>query len=180
MTLVSLISIATTATLYFSFHHLNDWLFKAFELHAGANWIFLPAGLRLMCTLVFGIDGAIGLFIAGLLLAHGNLWQDPVTSTVTALISAGAPYLVYLSALRTGMPRNLEKLSPTLLSILALFYALANSSLHSFWFMTRGVYPNFLHNWITMFVGDLLGTLIMIYVLKIMMFILRRKAQPSL
>ena len=179
MTLVSLISIAISAALYFSFYHLNDWLFKAFELHSGANWVFLPAGLRLMCTLVFGIDGAIGLLIAGLLIVQTSLWQDPVTGIVAALISSGAPYMVYLGALRTGMPRSLEKLSAGLLSVLALVYALTNSALHSFWFAIRSVYPNFLHNWITMFIGDLLGTLILIYTLKIVLALFRRNAQQS-
>ncbi len=179
MTLASLISIALTAALYFGFFHLNYWLFQPLELHAGANWVFLPAGLRLMCTLVFGLDGAIGLLIAALFLLHAGLAQDPVTHLVSALISAGAPYLVYLGALRAGMPPNLEKLSSGLLSVLALIYALAGSALHSLWFVARGVYPNFLHNWITMFIGDLLGTLIMIYALKIMLALFRRDARQS-
>ena len=180
MSVLSLIFVLITATLYVSFHLLNDWLFKAFELHSGANWVFLPAGLRLMCTLVFGIEGAIGLLIAGLLLAMNHLSQDPVTGIVTAMISAGAPYLVYVGALRIGMPSSLEKLSPALLSVLALLYALSNSALHSLWFVARGIYPDLLHNWITMFVGDLIGTLIMIYVLKMTMSLLRRRARQSL
>ena len=179
MNLVSLISIAISATLYFGFFHLNDWLFKAFELHGGANWIFLPAGLRLMCTLVFGVDGAIGLLLAALLIIHSNLGIDPVTGIGAALISSGAPYLVYLGALRAGLPVTLDKLSAAKLSSLALIYALASSGLHSFWFALRGFYPNFLHNWITMFIGDLLGTLIMIYAMKVVMAIFRRQSRQS-
>ncbi len=174
MTTVSLISIALSATLYFGFFHLNEWLFKDFELHSGANWIFLPAGLRLMCTLVLGADGAIGLLIAALALIYFSFSLDPFTGIVSALISSGAPYLVYLGALRAGMPVSLKKLSAALLSGLALVYALVNSLLHSVWFAARGVYPDFVAGWFTMFVGDLLGTLIMIYALKLILALFRR------
>lgn len=180
MTFVSLISIAVSAALYFGFFVLNGWLFKAFELHAGANWVFLPAGLRLMCTLLFGIDGAIGLLLASLFIVHLNPSMDPVTGIVAAMISAGAPYLAYVGALRAGMPNTLHKLSAGGLSLLALVYAIANSSLHSYWFAARGVYPNFMHNWITMFIGDLLGTLIMIYALKMGLALFRREARQPL
>lgn len=179
MTLTSLISIIVSAALYYGFFHLNAWCFKAFELHAGAHWIFLPAGLRLICTLVFGIDGAIGLLLASLLLAHANLLFDPVTGIVSALISAGAPYLIYLGALRFGLAENLEKLSTSLLSRLALVSALANASLHSLWFVMRGIHADFLHNWVTMFIGDLLGTLIMLYAMKLLIALHRRKARQS-
>ncbi len=177
--LISLASIAVSAALYVSFYHLNGWLFKAFALHAGAHWVFLPAGLRLMCTLVFGIDGALGLLAAELILVHQMGAADPVTSIVNALISSGAPYLIYLAALRTGMPESLEQLSASRLSSLALVYALVNSALFSFWFAARGVFTNFMHNWITMFIGDLLGTLILIYALKIVLAIYRRKTRQS-
>ena len=76
---------------------------------------------------------------AALLLVHTNLAQDPITWIVATLISSGAPYLVYLGALRAGLPVTLDKLSATKLSWLALIYALASSGLHSFWFAVRGV-----------------------------------------
>lgn len=177
--LVSLASIAISAVLYVSFYHLNVWLFKAFALHAGAHWVFLPAGLRLICTLVLGIDGALGLLAAELILMHQVGVADPVTSIVSALISSGAPYLIYLAALRAGMPESLEKLSASRLSALALVYALVNSALFSFWFAARGVFTNFMHNWITMFIGDLLGTLILVYALKIVLAIYRCRVRQT-
>ena len=66
---LQLISVLISATLYFGCFHLNMVLFKALELHSGANWIFLPAGIRLLCTLLLGVEGAIGLLIASLIIA---------------------------------------------------------------------------------------------------------------
>ena len=66
-------SILVTAVTYFVFYQFNEWLFASFELHSGANWIYLPAGLRLLCTLLLGIEGAIGIFIAALAISLSNL-----------------------------------------------------------------------------------------------------------
>ena len=66
---LQLISVLISATLYFGCFHLNMALFNALELHSGANWIFLPAGVRLLCTLLLGLEGAIGLLIASLIIS---------------------------------------------------------------------------------------------------------------
>ncbi len=175
MTLLQFISIAISALLYFSFFWLNDWLFAMTALHEGANWIFLPAGLRLLCTLVFAGEGAIGLLLASLLIAFlRNHLMDPITQVGAALISAGAPYLAYRIALKISMPASLEKLSAGGLGVLALAYALTSSFLHSFWFLVRGFFTDFLQGWSVMFIGDLIGTLIMVYLLKALLAVARR------
>jgi hypothetical protein len=40
---------------------INDLLFAHLEFAPGINWIYLPAGVRLLATLMFGEAGAIGL-----------------------------------------------------------------------------------------------------------------------
>ncbi len=174
MTLLQFVSIGISALLYFSFFWLNEWLFAMTALHDGANWVFLPAGLRLLCTLLFAGEGAFGLLLASLLIGFVRVDSiDPLTQFGSAFISAGAPYLVYRAALRIGMPASLEKLSAAGLGILALVYALASSFLHSFWFAMRGFFTNFLHGWSAMLIGDIIGTLIMVYLLKMILAVLR-------
>jgi hypothetical protein len=175
MTLLQFISIAVSAILYFAFFWLNDWLFGMTALHDGANWIFLPAGLRLLCTLIFAGEGAIGLLLASLLIGFLRTHSmDPLTQFGAALISAGAPYFAYRAALKIGMPASLEKLSAGGLGVLALGYAFTSSFLHSFWFLVRGFFTDFLHGWSAMFIGDLIGTLIMVYLLKMLLAAMRR------
>lgn len=180
MNLLQCISIAVSALLYLSFFWLNEWLFNMTALHDGANWIFLPAGLRLLCTLIFAGEGAIGLLIASLaiifLREHS---MDPLTGIGSALISAGAPYLVYRAALRIGMPSSLKSLSAAGLGVLALGYALTSSFLHSFWYALRGFFPDLLQGWSVMFIGDLIGTLIFVYLLKIILAMVRRARQAT-
>ncbi len=179
MTLLQFISIFISAVLYFGFFWINEWLFGMTELHDGANWIFLPAGLRLLCTLIFAGEGAIGLLIASVLICFLRIdSMDQVTGLGAALISAGAPYLAYRAALKLGMPASLEKLSAAGLSVLALMYAVTSSFLHSFWFAMRGFFPDLLHGWSAMFIGDLIGTMIMVYLLKMILAVVR-SARPA-
>lgn len=175
MTLLQFISIAIPAFLYFGFYWLNDWLFAMTAVHDGAHWIFLPAGLRLLCTLIFAGEAVVGLLLAALLIGVMRIeTMDLLTAFGAAIITAGAPYLAYRTALKFGLPPSLEKLSATGLGILALSYAFTSSFLHSFWFALRGFFPDFLHGWSAMFVGDLAGTLIMVYLLKMILAVVRR------
>lgn len=175
------LSIGLSAALYFSLYHLNDWLFQALKVHAGASWIFLPAGVRLLCTLLFAGEGAVGLLLASLLIVTLPLGEpmDMMTGLVAACISAGAPYLVYRLAQRAGLPASLHTLTPARLSALALAYAFANAGLHSLWFALSGHFTDLLRGFAAMFVGDLLGTLIVVYAVKVLLTALRWRGQPG-
>lgn len=172
---LQLISVLTSATLYFGCFHLNMILFNALELHSGANWIFLPAGVRLLCTLLLGVEGAIGLLIASLIISiqtYGDMGL--VTNLVSAFISAGAPYLVYRLAIINGLPATLEKLNAAKLALLCLVYAFVSALLHSVWYALRDVHTEILTSFTAMFIGDLVGTLIILYAMKIILATIRR------
>ncbi len=177
MTGVQLLSIGISASLYFSLFYLNDWLFSSMELHSGANWIFLPAGVRLLCTLLFAGEGAIGLLLASIAIAMvgGSISSDWITALGAACVSAGAPYLAYRLALRSGLPDTLERLTAGGLSLLAVGYAFANASLHSAWFAWRDHFPSFWQGFTTMFIGDLIGTLLMVYTMKLVLALVSRR-----
>ncbi len=172
---LQLISVLTSATLYFGCFHLNMILFNALELHSGANWIFLPAGVRLLCTLLLGVEGAIGLLIASLIISI-QTYSDMglVTNLVSAFISAGAPYLVYRLAIINGLPATLEKLNAAKLALLCLVYAFVSALLHSVWYTLRDVHTEMLTSFTAMFIGDLVGTLIILYAMKIILATIRR------
>ena len=168
-------SILITAVNYFVFYQFNDWLFASLELHAGANWIYLPAGLRLLCTLLLGIEGAIGIFIASLAISLSNLVHiDFTTMLVSSVISAGMPFLAYRAALHFGMSPSLEHLSVKILFVLTFLYALLNSASHSIWYRLRDISSDSLGTFFVMFIGDLIGTLLIIYAIKFMLVLFER------
>jgi hypothetical protein len=172
---LQLASIASSALLYYGCFHLNMVLFEALELHSGANWIFLPAGIRLLCTLLLAGEGAIGLLIASLIISfqsYGDMGL--MTNLVSACISAGAPYLVYRLALLQGFPATLEKLNAVKLTLLSFVYALMSSLLHSTWYLLQSVHTDLLASFTVMFTGDLVGTMLVLYAMKIVFATVRR------
>ena len=172
---LQLIFILASASLYFGCFHLNMILFNTLELHSGANWIFLPAGVRLLCTLLLGLEGAIGLLIASLIISTQTYGEmGLLTNLVSSLISAGAPYLVYRLALINGLPATLEKLNAAKLALLCLVYAFMSALLHSIWYTLRSVNTDMLTGFTAMFTGDLVGTLIILYAMKIVLAAVRR------
>lgn len=174
--LITFFAIACSTILYLGFFILNEAFFSGLEFGIGVNWIFLPAGLRLLCTLLFGLEGALGLFIAGLIIVQLYFPAfDLVTGIGAACITAGAPYLVYRLALMRGLSPSLEKLTPKTLGILILTYAITSPLLHQLWFSLRGFSPDSLSAFFAMFVGDLVGTLIVIYSIKLLLALLRLK-----
>lgn len=179
MSTLQLISIFASAALFFGFYQLNELLFATLAVHQGANWVFLPAGLRLLCTLTLGGEGAIGLLLASLAITFGIQNTDPITAIVAPLISAGAPYLIYRFALFKDMPATLEQLTPKSLSLLIVMYAAASSFLHSIWYSLNGISADFVSGLTAMFVGDLIGTMIVIYAIKFLLAVFDRFKKPD-
>lgn len=154
---------------------LNTWLFERLEHVRGISWVFLPAGIRLLCTLLFGHAGALGLLIVSWLVCFLYFFPgDPERAFVGGVISALAPYLVYLGARHYwGLGASLSKISPDRLLLLSLAYAFANSFLHHVYFGWRGQ-TELLHGLTAMFVGDLGGTLLVLYAIKLVLVLVPR------
>jgi hypothetical protein len=59
-----LMGAAISAVLYSALFFFNDWITEALKYDLGVSWIYLPAGLRLLLILIFGLAGAIGIAAA--------------------------------------------------------------------------------------------------------------------
>jgi hypothetical protein len=162
------ISVLGTVAVFILSLWLNERIFTHSEFVRGVNWVFLPAGVRLLATLLLGADGAIGLFVASLIVNFGYYFpHDTVRSIVGAILASIAPYGVYrLARERYGLSANLSNLTPGRLLVLVLAYSFASPLLHHLWFALRGDTQHFAESFFAMFVGELSGTLIVIYTLK--------------
>lgn len=149
----------------------NEWFFNSasFEFVRGVNWIYLPAGMRLLCTLLFGGAGAIGILIASWITCVFYFFpDDPLRSFAGGIASAAAPYLVYkLAQYFYGLQVSLANLDARRLLLLSLAYAIANPSLHHAWLLLRGDPVG--QGFFVMVIGDLLGTLVVIYTMKLVL-----------
>lgn len=145
---------------------LNGWLFSGFEITRYINWVFLPAGLRLLAVLELGWRGVAGLFLGGLVtsLSLGTV------SPGSALALAGMSSLGCLAGVRVaeriseGQVRW-QSMDALQVYVFATACAASNALLHCVYFASQGIIGEFLDNLIPMFIGDLAGSFLVIYCL---------------
>lgn len=143
---------------------INEWLFRSLEYAPGINLIYLPAGARLLCVLLFAETGAVGLLIVSWLINFLVLFPDePMRAFAGGIVAAAAPYLANLADRRLfGLRPSLGNLSSRRLLACVLFYSIASPVLHHVWFALHGD-PLSLRGLAAMSVGDCLGALIVVY-----------------
>ncbi len=161
-TQVALVLVCAIA--YFYAFKLNMHWFDLFEFSPGANWIFIPSGLRLLFVLVLLETGALGIVAASLFINYTLGSPDAhVFNIVTALVSAGAPYLSRHIAV------HFLKLSPQLSGLtsagffkVSVMFAIVSATMHQLWFYWQGVTEHWLNSVLVMGVGDWLGTVLVL------------------
>lgn len=161
-----LAAVALSALGFFLLFYLNELLFEWLDHAHGVNWIFLPSGLRLTLVLVFGAYGALGVTL-------GTAWVglsegQPLPETALAALASGlAPWIArWLSVRWLGLQEDLNNLNALLLLKMAVLFALLSAAMHQLVFLSLEVSHDFLANTSVMAVGDLVGTLMVLYVLK--------------
>ena len=163
-----LLAVALCAALYMGFFYFNGYITSHLENAKGVNWIFLPAGLRIFLTLLFPYAGAIGLATASILISLLGYYDvDLVTILGIGVISGLAPFLGRYFAIHNLQVRpDLSNLTIMQLLNSILAYSLLSSGLHQLWFKTRGLDSGSLNHFIAMYIGDVLGSILIVAIIK--------------
>ena len=150
---------------------VNELFLLRFEFAAGINWIYLPAGVRLLSTLLFAEAGAVGLFLVGWAACAFIFFpDDPLRSVAGGFLGSLAPYLVYrLMRQRFGLHASLANLTPARLLWCALLYSIASPLLHHLWFGLVERKPDLLDSFVAMATGDFCGTIVVLYGAKLVL-----------
>jgi len=155
--------VAGTAALFLATILLNELLFTHLEFAPGINMIYLPAGVRLLSVLLFAEAGAIGLLLASWGICFFYLFpHDPMRSFIGGILSALAPFLAYRVLLASGIGASLRGMSGQRLFCFALLFSVMSPAMHHAWFALTGG-QDLWHGFVVMFIGDLAGTLIVLY-----------------
>ncbi len=162
--------VLVSAVLFVELYRINDWLFGQLEFTDRVNWIFLPAGLRVLLVLVIGLPGAVGILLGNLWLDREDLLGGPLLSIVaTAMASGFGPWLVRWWMQKRGLiDAQLQRITSSHLLHFVLLYAGLNALLHQLihWaFHTPNTTP-----WVDlwpMFIGDAVGALLVLYAFKL-------------
>ncbi len=158
------IAAACTALAYAGFFVLNRWLFSTFVVSEYIAWVFLPAAIRMVAVLLAGWAGVVGLFVGSLAVISPLLQSDPVHALILATLSS-VPSLYAARAVRwlRRLPGTLTGMTGRDLLCFGLAGGLANSTVHTLYFMLRAESWQPLAGFVPMFVGDAVGTFLMLY-----------------
>jgi len=154
--------------LWVSLYTLNDWMFDHWSFSAHVSWIFLPAALRMIAVLLLGWVGAAAIFFGSLMTCF---FVAELTNVSHMLIISGlsalAPTLaLLLCAHFFGVNADLAGLSARKLLLLSVLAASFTAGLHNIHFSAVGYVDAIGDSILAMFVGDLVGTLVVLYAAK--------------
>jgi len=172
-----LIGCAISAIAYTFLFYLNGWLTNSLVFGLGVNWIYLPAGLRLFLTLIFGLPGALGIAITSFLISYYGDFPHELTLCIgTGLISGFAPYLArYFVFSNLRLESDLSNLNFPKLIICILIYSLLSAGLHQWWFATMTLQDTgSVNHFVVMLIGDILGSILLISLIKCCLDLLRK------
>jgi hypothetical protein len=169
--------VAGSMAFYLGLARLQDWLFPNVEFSRGIAWIYLPAGARLLCPLLLGLPGAVGVLLASWWEGVHHVYPgDPLRALAGGISSALAPYLVYLFALRVlGMQASLANLTSRRLLLLVPLFGVASPLMHHLWFWLHDGRVDLARGFAVMAAGDMLGALAVLYALKGLLALLPAK-----
>jgi len=156
---------------------VNDWLFLKLVFSPGITWIYLPAGMRLLAMLVFAEAGAVGLLIGSWLVCFLYVFPDDFSRAfMDGILSTVAPYLTYKLAQHFfGLKASLTNLTPKRLLVCILAYSVTSPLLHRIWLYLHDHSEHVVEGFLVMFAGDLAGTLVVIYTIKGLLWLMPRQ-----
>jgi len=156
---------------YFLLFRLNNYIFSSYAFSSGVDWVYLPSGLRLVFVLVFINVGALSVGLSTLVIGYFYYFNgDLLTIVVSAFISGFAPWCARKICIQKyKMDPNLRDLSASALLKIALVFAVVSPVMHQLWLTWRGETVSFVRSTVVMAIGDLLGTLLVLYSIKFLM-----------
>ena len=157
--------VAGVAIVWIMLYQVNRWVFSDAHLTGFISWIFLPAAIRMLAVMVGGWTGALGLFLGALLTNLMFTDLEVLNGMILAALSALGPLIaVYLCTRWLNLPNDLSGLDRSQLLVFAVAGAIFNVFPHNLYFYLTGISDDAWSGVVPMFVGDLLGTLSVLYV----------------
>lgn len=149
---------------YLLLYHFNAWFFAVTEFSSYIAWIYLPAAVRILAVLVFGWRGVTGLLIGNLLTSIPMFGAMSLDAYIFPSISAFCPLLAVMAGTYMMKIRaDLGGLKAWELIVFSLLGAMFNSIAQNTYFLLSHKAGNWLPGLVPMFVGDVAGTLIVLY-----------------
>ena len=174
---LSPVLIGIAAILYAVSFLINSYVMSSFSFSLGVSWVFLPAGLRLLLTLLLDKNGALGIAIASIAISLGFYFEDPVLGIGAGIISGLAPYIAKLLVFSDkDSSRDLSQLDSKQLLNCVFVFSVVSPLMHQAWYSLHNKESSFFEHLGVMIIGDLIGTLIVIYLAKAAIYLYKKRA----
>jgi hypothetical protein len=153
---------------------LNGAVFSAAVVTDNVSWIFLPAAIRMLAVMLFEWAGVVGLVLGALAVHLIHMNPGLVESLIQSLLSGLAPMIAYIACRRwLGLPRELGGLNARHLFVFSVAGGLSNSVLvQAYLFLSERPGAQLI-DVIPMFIGDVGGTLVVLYLAGLVVRLVR-------
>lgn len=159
-----LLEICGVALAYYWLYDLNEWIFTSFSFTREIDWIFLPAAIRIITVLLFGWRAVIGLFIGTFSTCHFTAGTYNIDAYYFSTFSSLLPMLaVIVGVYFMKTKADLAGLTAKQLLVFGLLGATFNAMSHNLYFQFTGSVNSWLTGVVPMFVGDMVGTMIVLF-----------------
>ena len=151
-----------------SFYLLNLWLTSPISPENGAHWIFIPAGLALLLSLVFPISGPLGITLAAFPIALYIRFPGELIASLGIAITAGLAPFISRSLVVNGLKiyPDLSNLSTRNLTLCVLIYSLVRALIHHNWYLFMDLRESDSNGFTIEFIGNTLGALLILFIFK--------------
>lgn len=165
---------AAISAAYIALFYISDFLISRQELVGTvASLYFLPAFVRLLGYLIIGYWVIPALFLAALFCVDLGLDLE-ARLAISAFLAIGGPLGVAIAGWLCNLKPTVSNLSPARLLILSLGCAAGNSIFYNYGLEVVGHGGAGVNAKAAIFVGDLVGTWVVIYLIKAALATVRR------
>lgn len=155
------------AAVWIAAYSFNEGILAITAYSDRANWIFLPASIRLIAVLLFDEVGAVGLALGAFVTAWFGMAHDWPYCFGLAVSSAIAPMIAVAGCRQfVASGRDLAGLRPIGIAILSIACAGANALLLNGYLGAIGRLQSNFSQVAIVLVGDTLGTAIVLFILS--------------
>jgi hypothetical protein len=163
--------IITLALVFYVLFVSNDFLFHNFHVDQYTSLVFLPSGARVLFSMVFESNGAIGLALGSLLVSFFYIHEPSTAVIIGNAVASGVGAFAAreLCVCILDLEVYLHQITLKQIMYASIIYSMINTLLRqSIFNLLEKNFDFFLRSW-QMLIGDLLGALIFLMLFRLFM-----------
>ena len=161
---VLILELIISSILYATFYILNLWITTPFTPLNGAHWIFLPAGVALILSLIFPVSGPLGIALIVFPIAYFMRFPGELMISIGIAITAGLAPFISRKIVVDGLKiyPDLSNLSLRRLMASVLIYSIIRAVIHHNWYVYLNLREPNTNGLMVEFIGNVVGIVLVL------------------